>query len=670
MINQYEYLKDPSFLKEFSSLKIQEQYVKIIVLDFQEKPIESIQGRVKTGTLNQTGNSSIRRTCSLTMVADEFESNFHLLSVNKKIQLEIGILNTTEHYTQYDKIWFPLGLYVISTLSITHGDDGINLSLQLKDKMCLLNGECGGTLTASTTFHEYDEIDENGDYQTIRPTIYQIIQELVNHFGGEQLGKIIINDVDAKVKQVVKWESESPLFLYQRTIGATTQNILTLNEVEAKQYPGYKTYNYGEDIGYIYVDFIYPDELIGDAGQSICDILDKIKNTLGNYEYFYDLDGNFVFQEIKNYLNVSKTKIDLDNINKEDYLIDTTKGRALYVFDDSNLFTSYSNAPQYNMIKNDFIVWGAREDVNGNKWPIRYHLAIDQKPKIGNTYSCFFYTNPDDGIVYPYSKMPVIFNTKNDFPQIGFVGTFYMAADTGYVYRWDPDKKTYIAITDKLVNITTKDWRTELYLSGAAAEPYGVDYNYYYTELLNEWPKLYDVEKGEFKQEALDNPTGIDFFLDFIDSNASISEFNISNIGRRTKVVNDDSINCIFEPEIPDLVLINLEDDDVEEIRQTCEDHGQDYLQVEGFLFSMLSVGGKFNSAYNMVRELLYQYTSYNENISISSIPIYYLEPNTRITVRDNDSGIYGDYMINSISLPLDINSTMTLSCTRALERL
>ena len=47
----------------------------------------------------------------------------------------------------------------------------------------------------------------------------------------------------------------------------------------------------------------------------------------------------------------------------------------------------------------------------------------------------------------------------------------------------------------------------------------------------------------------------------------------------------------------------------------------------------------------------------------------YHLEPNTRIGVRDIESDIYGDYMISSISIPLDISSTMSISATRALER-
>lgn len=67
---------------------------------------------------------------------------------------------------------------------------------------------------------------------------------------------------------------------------------------------------------------------------------------------------------------------------------------------------------------------------------------------------------------------------------------------------------------------------------------------------------------------------------------------------------------------------------------------------------------------------MLYQYTGYNETIQISAIPIYHLEPNTRITVKDEDSDISGDYMINSISIPLDINGTMNISATRVLQKM
>lgn len=671
MSKHYPYLQDSSFLKSFDKLKVKEQYVKITILDFLEKPIQAIEGRILGGSINIDGNSSIRRTCNLSIIASEHENDLtnvdNLLSLNKKVKVEVGFLNTTNQYKDFDIIWYPLGIYVIINPSISHGSDGVTISLQLKDKMCLLNGECGGVIPASTTFNEYETVDENGNFFLTYPTIFQIIQELVNHFGGEQLGKIIISDIDARVKKVMKWVGSSPLYIIKDAEGGTVQYTPTTNAAEIGS-RAYTMYEYGSDIGYIYTDFIYPGELIGDAGSSVCDILDKIKDTLGNYEYFYDIDGNFIFQEIKNYLNTSQSTIELNKLNKEDYLIDQSKGKAVYTFDDSSLITSYSNTPQFNMIKNDFIIWGIKENNNGNTFPIRYHLAIDEKPSIGNEYECFFYTDPNDNLVK--AKCPIKYSTKKDFPKVGAQEIFYMALDTGIIYEWSPKEKDYLSITVDLQKIKTNDWRSELYLSGSQSEPLGRDSNYYYTELVTEWPKLFDVKNNKFFEETLKYPSDIDYYLDFIDSSAAISEMSISNIGRRTKIINDDSINCIFEPEIPDLVLLNTGDEKIAELRKECEDKGQDYIQMDPNLYNMTTGGGNFNSAYNMARELLYQYTSYNESITINALPIYYLEPNIRISVRDFQSGIHGDYMINSMSIPLDITSTMTLSCTRALERI
>jgi len=59
-----------------------------------------------------------------------------------------------------------------------------------------------------------------------------------------------------------------------------------------------------------------------------------------------------------------------------------------------------------------------------------------------------------------------------------------------------------------------------------------------------------------FFEENLNQPNNIDFFLDFIDTNSSLAEFSISNIGRRTVVLVDDMVNCIFEPNNPDIVII------------------------------------------------------------------------------------------------------------------
>ena len=668
MINLYEYLKDESFLKKLDSLHIRENTIKITILDWQENPIDNIEGLVSSGNININGDSAIRRTASLNLIIKEktatgmakFKS---LIALNKKVKLEIGYKNTTPYYTQYPVIWLPLGTYVCFNPSFSHNSNGITLSLSLKDKMCLLNGDCGGTIAASTTFSEYETMTEDGEIVISKPTIYQIIQELVNHFGGEALNKIIIKDIDTKVKQVMKWTGSNALYQY-------SDGVLT-TEVRPKEKPS-KTFSFGQDVGFIYSDFYYPGELVGNAGDSVVTILDKIKNTLGNFEYFYDVQGNFIFQEKKNYLNTKYSTVNVNEMNANNYLIDASRSKYSYEFNDANLITSFSNSPQYNMIKNDFVVWGIRETATGAKLPIRYHLAIDEKPIPGNKYEEIVFTTNEDTDLREAKKPIVIADAKN---YQGYEGYIYKCEDT-YYKCIDGKLKALESGEYNVQSVTTSDWRDELYLQGVQAEGLGLDTNAYYVELINEWPKLYDTEKGAFHEDLINSEGGLvgdlDYFLDFIDSSSAIGEFSIKNIGRRTKVVNNDKINCIFEANIPDVILINLGlgAEEVQKKKQEADTRGQKYLQVSEQVYDNLAIGGSQNSAYNEIKNLLYEYTSYNESIQLQAIPIYHLEPNTRIVVNDVESDIHGDYIIKSISLPLDINGTMSITATRAIDKL
>ncbi len=679
MIVNYPYLQDADFLVKIDNLQIQEQYVKITLLNWNEEPIQEVQGLATGGNLNLDGKSGMRRNGSVSIhvpneALSEVTNVNNLFSINKKIFLEIGIKNTTTEYTEFPIIWFPQGTFIIINPSLSHNTSGVNLTLQIKDKMCLLNGECGGTLPASTQFDEYETIDENGDFVIEKPTIVQIIRDAVNHFGCEQLGKIIISDLDTRVKLAMRWVGNTPLYF----INDNGQLSMTTDYAAAAD-KAYTMYEYGEDVGFTYTDFTYPNELIENAGSSVVTVLDKIKGVLGNYEYFYDIYGNFVWQEIKNYLNTTQATVDLNAMTKEDYIVDMSKGKIAYDFRDSKLISSYSNSPYFNKIKNDYIVWGIRKTANGNTVPIRYHLAIDTKPEIGNVYEVFFYEDPEDGLVK--AKYPVMFESVNNFPDKGAAGVYYYAKDMNKIFIWETD--SYLEIAAEMVKVQTTDWRSELYLQGAQAEALGVKSNYYYTELVTEWPKLYDLQKssyvddngdtiytGGFRDEVLKNPSDIDYFLDFIDTNSAMSQFSINSIGRRTHVVNSNDINCIFEPEIPDYVLIKAGQEDTEERREECEARNQKYIQVDPAIYDTLAVGGIPNGAFTEIKNLLHEMTNYNETIQISTLPIYHLEPNIRIGVNDKDSNIYGDYMINTISLPLNVTGTTSISAVRAATKM
>ena len=82
----------------------------------------------------------------------------------------------------------------------------------------------------------------------------------------------------------------------------------------------------------------------------------------------------------------------------------------------------------------------------------------------------------------------------------------------------------------------------------------------------------------------------------------------------------------------------------------------------------MFSISAQGKSAKDRLDELIYQHGYCIENATITAIPIYYLEPNVRIYVHDEDTGIDGDYVVSKITLPLAYNGTMSLTATKAAE--
>ena len=241
----------------------------------------------------------------------------------------------------------------------------------------------------------------------------------------------------------------------------------------------------------------------------------------------------------------------------------------------------------------------------------------------------------------------------------------------------------FIETMPKITQVQSKDWRTTLYLQGLQADLQGTDSSYYYIELMNEWRKIYDITGSErrdkqigFQDAVIECPTDMDFFLDFIDTTDGLNQYSVQNIGRRSKVIVDDSINCMFEPIVNDIVFItengyvNAEGKTHDEQYQECVEKKQAFCQVPPEVYDALVIGGYYNGADIMIKDLLYQYTNFNENISITCMPIYYLEPNSRITVQSEEAGISDDFIIKSISIPLDNSGTMTISANRAATKI
>lgn len=725
MINNFSYLSDSLFLHQLDLEKIKTKIIKIIVLTKEERAIAEVTGRVTSGSISIDGSSTVRRTASLEFIADTVDYDSmdlkQLFVINRKVSLQIGIKNTLKkeypQYSDYDYIWFPQGIYVMQSPSFSNSEAGLTISMNLQDKMCLLNGDCGGTFPASVYLDTFDTLDKaTGAIITEQITIYQLITELVNHWGGEQLSKIIIDGVPKTAIMGMMWkkkkvtttttsednnnnnnntqEKKQGIYFAQNDshngiyyLGDTVEKIEDVPTPPAAGYSfstnglGNLYFSEGDYIGGLYEDLVYPAEdeengLKANAGDSITSILDKIKNTLGNFEYFYDIDGNFVFREIQNYLNTSKATGDLNkllNLEKDAYLSEIGKSNATYVFNNPDLFISYSNSPKWENIKNDFIVWGEAKGTDGTIAPIRYHLAIDTIPAnwSDHKYNNFVYDKTNNRLL-----VSIDYSDYDNFPKIGVNELVYRDVSANKFYQWNPKIKDYVILKDATIvdTITPPNWRDDLYLSGIEGTRSGGDTNNYFIELEEAWPAFYSIENNKYIAKTDVNMYNVKYYLDIIDSNTEVAKYSIDNIGKRTKSYSDSKVNCIFEPDIPDYVLIECNENYTvgEDTQKEIDDYlltGQRYILVPSSIYKNLSkTSAIWNSAFYAARDLLYQCVSLNESIEIDSIPIYYLEPNIRISVLDKKSEIYGDYIIESYSIPLEAEGTMSISCTRALD--
>lgn len=633
---------DNILLEKLVNEKIQTTYAKIITYSFDEKPLSSIEGRVSGGSIQANGASAVRRTLSLSMIAKPEIANIENLdneiAINKKVKVYIGRLAGDEI------MWFNCGFYVISSASVNQSTSGWTISISGKDKMALLDGTAGGTLPTAVTFHEIFEDLGDGNYKIDYPTIYQIIQEAVNHYGEIPLHDIIINDLEKVAKVLIKYIGGKPIYF--------AENYASFAYAEDAVHT--QKYTYGQDVGYEFTAFTYPGELVLAAGATVVNLLEKICQILGNYEYFFDLDGRFIFQEKKNYLN---TVSPITYLVPQDY-IQSYSTEAAYEIKDSDTLVSLTRSPRYEDIKNDFVVWGK----NASGVDIHYRLVIDEKPILNK---CKKY----------------MWSVANDMGDV-----------INYLYT---DTNTKPAEAKELVASPCEEWREEIYRNALERQAQVQSTEPYDAEMLAFWRLLYDPDNKDWvyadypeynywNPSVREDPASLVFWIDFIDTTSEVGKYAVSQIGRRMKVVNNDNIKILFTKQIPPIVfipdyqevadLLEIEytnaEDAAEKVREYCAANETNYFfQLSPQVESSFVHSSTGPSAFDEIRNLLYQYLIYNTTISISCLPRYWYEPNNMIYLENRENGIQGNYVITQYSLPLTYNGTMSITMTQALTR-
>lgn len=167
-------------------------------------------------------------------------------------------------------------------------------------------------------------------------------------------------------------------------------------------------------------------------------------------------------------------------------------------------------------------------------------------------------------------------------------------------------------------------------------------------------------EYSNWNKDIIGNPKTLNFWLDFIEGDSQLSQFNINLIGDRPKVVNDDNATSIYFKEVPQIIYTS--NNEKNQIPFT----GYKILNFGKNLNNYFSnVRSQYKSVKDVIDENLYTYGYCAEEVSIQLTPVYYLEPNQVIYLNDKESGLNGNYLINKISIPLGHSGNMTITASK-----
>lgn len=513
-------LLDKEFLKELNGRHLKELYAEIIALNADDEVLETIEGHVIKGTINVDGTSAVRRTCNLTIAADELNIHEYYWGLHTKFKLSVGMTNDfNDKYPEV--IWFPQGIFVISSFSTSQALSGHTINIQGRDKMVMLNGELGGTIHSLThNFGEYDYINEHGYKSTSKTLLKDIIIDAVHEFGNEPLYNIIVNDLDDLGLELLEYRGKEPLYLlidnetqepsnitldgtleYNTEIGKVTLNSIPvynpLFELEQSGvvikptviYDEISSYTvaklkYGMTAGYRQTELIFAGDLIMKVGESVTKMLDKIIKMLGEYEYYYDVDGRFIFQRKRTYLNTTWNSI----INNTEELYADNRAYTSdisYSFEDDSLIISYSNNPNINNIRNDFSVWGTRTSVSGKQLPVHMRFAIDTKPFLYVSIDKVYYTTLSEEKLKEYIDNWYLDKSEfYDKPQINNLKSNLDWREL--IYQMAIDYRKHNREEDFYLNIIKNN--LDLYKNGKTG------YEQYYMDMEGFWRQLYNPE--------------------------------------------------------------------------------------------------------------------------------------------------------------------------------
>jgi hypothetical protein len=309
-------------------------------------------------------------------------------------------------------------------------------------------------------------------------------------------------------------------------------------------------------------------------------------------------------------------------------------------------------------------------------WRDLYNPDYTYTYSISGCYKSAYESNPSDYYWYVQCTEDDEYNSKNQYYSLTLYGTY-----------------TVRKISEETFN---KNKTSFYYLKqGSSSDAFDLDRIYYY-KVEDEFDK-----ESYWSKTVKESPESLNFWFDFLDNDGGdLSQYSVHNVGDRPKSVNDSDVKAIYFRDTPTVIFLDpaqIEDDireawevemakdntlgplTEEEIQEKIQEEidkqkdlkpGYTFFKLQSYLENLFTISSQGKSAQDALDDFIYQYSYCTETITINALPVYYLQPNTRIFIRDDNSGINGEYIITRISLPLNYNGTMSITATKAVDRI
>lgn len=436
---------------------------------------------------------------------------------------------------------------------------------------------------------------------------------------------------------------------------------------------------------------VVPVEISQAPNSTLADLISQLVNLYRGYEFFFDKDGYFRVQKIKN--------------TEKDTLVWDFTG-------DKDLKISINNSLDFTNVKNSVSVWGRILD-NGKQIYWRYRnrfLRHSMKRYVHADYDEFEFPYIHDQEIGDICHLNEIFKADEFYrddmnqPMCTHIKTdrlldFYRGREKSYVWtRHNSRKEQFRTNVDSQVRLTAY-----------AADEYDIivksidhpddeliavrdmtkiclgerDSRWFTIKKINPTPIEGEVltkkpdEDGSvyvFKK-LIYNPEDVRIFVD----GKEIHNAKVTNRADKGIVFFDfipkGTVKAYYLTYTPNGILYPYKDIS---ITYTYEMFKPMWMELDFFVvpkFNMENLGEKIQSTrdekvYTMNQAMLnseyglFNASNFAETVNIESAPIY-LDCNRKIKVSEPDIGVEGEYLINDLNYSLGVNGRMNLTASK-----